>query len=89
MQLLTAALYDERFPWLLHLDVYGAIIGMFELNNLGAVPTRHHVPHRLTPIIRLLCTWQAWKDWYLHRRQDCLPVLALAPFGFKNIAPPL
>lgn len=35
LELLKAFLYDERFPALFHLDVYGSIMGMFELNNLG------------------------------------------------------
>jgi hypothetical protein len=37
LELLRAALYDERFPALFELPVYGSIIGMFELNNLGAL----------------------------------------------------
>ena len=36
LQLLRVALYDARFPALFEPPVYGAIIGMFELNNLGA-----------------------------------------------------
>lgn len=36
LNLLRAAIYDERFPALFDLDVYGSIVGMFELNNLGA-----------------------------------------------------
>ena len=40
LQLLRAALYDARFPALFELPVFGAIIGMFELNNLGAVTFR-------------------------------------------------
>ena len=35
LNLLKAAIYDERFPVLFDLDVYGSIVGMFELNNLG------------------------------------------------------
>lgn len=35
LSLLQAAIYDERFPALFDLDVYGSIVGMFELNNLG------------------------------------------------------
>ena len=38
LNLLKAAIYDERFPALFDLDVYGSIVGMFELNNLGAPP---------------------------------------------------
>ena len=38
LALLREAIWDERFPALFALDVYGAIIGMFELNNLGARP---------------------------------------------------
>ncbi|BDA42304.1 probable SET and MYND domain-containing protein 5 [Coccomyxa sp. Obi] len=34
LELLKAFLYDDRFPGLFHLDVYGSIVGMFELNNL-------------------------------------------------------
>lgn len=36
LNLLKTAIYDERFPDLFDLDVYGSIVGMFELNNLGA-----------------------------------------------------
>ena len=35
LNLLKAAIYDERFPALFDLEVYGSIVGMFELNNLG------------------------------------------------------
>ena len=35
LSLLKAAIYDQRFPELFDLDVYGSIVGMFELNNLG------------------------------------------------------
>ncbi len=35
LELLKVFLYDERFLALFHLDVYGSIVGMFELNNLG------------------------------------------------------
>ena len=35
LHLLREALCDERFPALFSLEVYGSIIGMFELNNLG------------------------------------------------------
>ncbi|DBA72664.1 TPA: hypothetical protein ACH3X2_010405 [Trebouxia sp. C0005] len=35
LSLLRAALFDERFAALFELDVYGSIVGMFELNNLG------------------------------------------------------
>ncbi|DBA82713.1 TPA: hypothetical protein ACH3X1_006947 [Trebouxia sp. C0004] len=35
MSLLRAAIFDERFAALFELDVYGSIVGMFELNNLG------------------------------------------------------
>lgn len=38
LQLLRAALFDARFPAMFELPVYGSIIGMFELNNLGAAP---------------------------------------------------
>ena len=33
--LLRQGLYDPRFPGLFSLEVYGSIMGMFELNNLG------------------------------------------------------
>ena len=35
LELLRAALFDARFADLFDLDVYGAILGMFELNNMG------------------------------------------------------
>ena len=35
LALLRAALYDARFPALFELELYGAIVGIFELNNLG------------------------------------------------------
>ena len=35
LALLKEFLYDERFPALFDLEVYGSIIGMFELNNLS------------------------------------------------------
>lgn len=35
LDLLKGAIYDERFAALFDLDVYGSIVGMFELNNLG------------------------------------------------------
>lgn len=38
LNLLKAAIYDECFPALFDLDVYGSIVGMFELNNLGVQP---------------------------------------------------
>lgn len=38
MDLLKAFLYDERFPALFELNLYGSIIGMFELNNLSELP---------------------------------------------------
>lgn len=45
LELLTEALpsHASLFPELFELDVYGAIIGMFELNNLGepSIPTLH------------------------------------------------
>ena len=36
LELLKACIYDARFPALFSLEVYGSIIGMFELNNLSA-----------------------------------------------------
>ena len=39
LRLLCQAIYDERFPALFGLDVYGSIVGMFELNNLGRAYT--------------------------------------------------
>jgi hypothetical protein len=44
LALLSAALFDCRFPALFSLDVYGSIVGMFELNNLGAVCLSRHGP---------------------------------------------
>ena len=38
LQLLRAALFDARFPALFELPVFGSIVGMFELNNLGETP---------------------------------------------------
>ena len=38
LDLLKTAFFDERFPALFDLDVYGSIVGMFELNNLGVYP---------------------------------------------------
>lgn len=36
LSLLEAAVQaKDRFPALFNLDIYGSIIGMFELNNLG------------------------------------------------------
>ena len=35
LELLREFLYDERFPALFDLELYGSIIGMFELNNLS------------------------------------------------------
>ena len=37
LELLRVALFDQRFPALFSLDVFGNIVGMFELNNLGLV----------------------------------------------------
>ena len=37
LELLRVALFDRRFPALFSLDVFGNIVGMFELNNLGLV----------------------------------------------------
>lgn len=34
LELLSAALLDARFPALFDLRIWGALIGMFELNNL-------------------------------------------------------
>lgn len=41
LTLLKEFLYDERFPALFDLDVYGSIIGIYELNNLSKSHTRH------------------------------------------------
>jgi len=38
--LLRGALFDARFAALFELEVYGAIVGAFELNNLGARAAR-------------------------------------------------
>ena len=35
LALLRAALYDARCPALFEMELYGAIVGIFELNNLG------------------------------------------------------
>lgn len=35
LSLLQEAVYDSKFPGLFTLEVYGSIIGMFELNNIG------------------------------------------------------
>lgn len=35
LSLLKEAIYDSRFPGLFTLEVYGSLIGMFELNNIG------------------------------------------------------
>lgn len=40
LTLLKEFLLDERFPALFDLEVYGSIIGMFELNNLSKPLTR-------------------------------------------------
>ena len=37
LELLRVALFDRRFPALFSLDVFGNIVGIFELNNLGLV----------------------------------------------------
>ncbi len=37
LELLREFLYDERFPALFDLELYGSIIGMFELNNLSVL----------------------------------------------------
>lgn len=52
LALLKEFLFDERFPALFHLDVYGAIVGMFELNNLGDSPLADGV--HSGPCIRVL-----------------------------------
>ena len=39
LRLLCRAIYDERVPALFGLDLYGSIVGMFELNNLGRAYT--------------------------------------------------
>ena len=39
LTLLKEFLHDERFPALFDLEVYGSIIGMFELNNLSKLPS--------------------------------------------------
>ena len=60
LQLLTAALHDERFPWLFHPDAYGAIIGMFELNNLGAMLSRWFCRHRTGCLATASCIRTSW-----------------------------
>ena len=42
LSLLQAAIYDDRFPALFDLEVYGNLIGMFELNNLGTGACTFH-----------------------------------------------
>ena len=37
LDLLKAAIFDGRFPALFSPEVYGSVIGMFELNNLGKI----------------------------------------------------
>ncbi|KAK9835164.1 hypothetical protein WJX81_002351 [Elliptochloris bilobata] len=37
LELLRAALFDTRFPALFELELFGAIIGIFELNNLDII----------------------------------------------------
>lgn len=43
LTLLKLFLYDERFPALFDLELYGSIIGMFELNNLSKPSTTHEL----------------------------------------------
>lgn len=38
LQLLKGALYDDHFPWLFEPLVWGSILGLFDLNNLGEAP---------------------------------------------------
>ncbi len=52
LALLKEFLFDKRFPALFHLDVYGAIVGMFELNNLGDCPLADQMDSG--PCMRLL-----------------------------------
>lgn len=47
LALLRAALYDARFPALFELELYGAIVGIFELNNLGELAGESLVPQIL------------------------------------------
>lgn len=62
LNLLKSVIYDERFPALFDLDVYGSIVGMFELNNLGVC---HHSLTRLEAHICLkLCA--------RHERHSCV-----------------
>jgi len=44
LSLLRAAIFDERFAALFELDVYGSIVGMFELNNLGMLAAGNALP---------------------------------------------
>ena len=53
LTLLKEFLYDERFPALFDLEVYGSIIGMFELNNLSMLLTCCHCLSAA-----LACVWQ-------------------------------
>ena len=43
LELLREFLHDERFPALFDIELYGSIIGMFELNNLS-MPLLPHAP---------------------------------------------
>jgi len=44
LRLLRAAIFDECFAALFELDVYGSIVGMFELNNLGVLAAGNAFP---------------------------------------------
>ena len=51
LSLLRGAIGDARFPALFDLDVYGSIVGMFELNNLG----KHTASEALMSVFCIIC----------------------------------
>ncbi len=58
--LLKNCLFDPRFPALFCMDVYGSIIGMFELNNLGEpllLPSTHHEAHSRARTASIVHGW--------------------------------
>jgi hypothetical protein len=66
LQLLRAALFDPRFPALFELPVYGSIIGMFELNNLGEMrKPAFKVPARCVTALISVMPGSACTHWAL------------------------
>ena len=55
LDLLRRAIFDERFPALFELGVYGNIIGMFELNNLGETMVLHCLHSNGQTLLWLAC----------------------------------